>query len=209
MLAQILDCVYPARCALCGEFDPRPICPTCRTEIAPLSQDPGKGSGALDLTVSAHPYTDRAAQAIRRLKYERVLVHAPEMSAELADLALRSGFASADVVVPVPIHWSRECERGFNQAVVLSSHFQRVEPKLLTRIRRTRQQVGLTPERRAVNLRGAFRAESAVAGLEVLLLDDVITSGGTARECAAALKAAGAARVNLVTYCAGGSVFDA
>lgn len=129
------------------------------------------------------------------------------MAQEIAALANTHGLIRADAVVPVPIHWSRRCERGFNQSEVLAARLESVKPDLLVRRRRTRQQVGLSAEQRTHNLSGAFRAGN-VKDLSILLLDDVVTSGGTAKECARVLKEAGAYRVDLITYCSGGSVLD-
>ena len=177
--------------------------------MRPASADLVSGPAPVDVSVAVHEYEGRAAQAVRRLKYERVLSHVDEMAAEMSSLAVALGLAESDLVVPVPIHWSRHCERGFNQSLLLASGFERCDLKALKRIRRTRQQVGLTPEQRLSNLKDAFRAGENARGKTVLLIDDVITSGGTARECAKALKAAGAIKVDLLTYCAGGSVYDA
>jgi len=207
MVAQLLEWAYPRKCALCGEFGDAAICPVCRSEMSPLDEDETPRLKDLDAVRSVHPYTGRAAQAVRRLKYERVLTHAATMADELA-ASIAPVVETFDVVVPVPIHWSRKCLRGFNQAEVLSEGLPRVRRDVLIRTRRTRQQVGLTPEQRLRNLRGAFAVAEPVQGLTVLLLDDVVTSGGTARECARALRSGGAARIELLTYCAGGSMSD-
>lgn len=207
MIAQLLEWAYPSKCALCGEFGDVPICPVCRSEMTPLDEDERPRLADLDAVRSVHPYTGRAAQAVRRLKYDRVLTHAATMADELAS-RIAPVIETFDVVVPVPIHWSRKCLRGFNQAEVLSERLPRARCDLLVRTRRTRQQVGLTPEERLQNLRDAFAVTTRVEGLSVLLLDDVVTSGGTARECARALRSGGAARVELLTYCAGGSMSD-
>lgn len=207
MLAAALECLYPPRCALCGEFDNRPICPVCRSEIPKEDTALQQGPPPIDFRAAVHHYHGRAAQAVRRLKYDRVLTHAHEMAQEIAALANTHGLIRADAVVPVPIHWSRRCERGFNQSEVLAARLESVKPDLLVRRRRTRQQVGLSAEQRTHNLSGAFRAGN-VKDLSILLLDDVVTSGGTAKECARVLKEAGAYRVDLITYCSGGSVLD-
>ncbi len=207
MVAQLLEWAYPRKCALCGEFGDASICSVCRSEMTPLEEDDTPRLKDLDAVRSVHPYTGRAAQAVRRLKYERVLTHATTMADELA-ARIAPVVETFDVVAPVPIHWSRKCLRGFNQAEVLAEGLSRVRQDVLVRTRRTRQQVGLTPEQRLRNLRDAFALAAPVQGLTVLLVDDVVTSGGTARECARALRSGGAARIELLTYCAGGSMSD-
>ena len=105
-----------------------------------------------------------------------------------------------DAVVPVPIHWFRRNERGFNQSELLAESFENVRPELLKRSKYTRQQVGLSPAVRRENLAGAFRASKEVQGMSILLIDDVVTTGSTARECAFALRNAGAAWVGIAAF---------
>ena len=105
-----------------------------------------------------------------------------------------------DLIVPVPIHWSRKCTRGFNQAELLCQRLS-ASPHALVRHRRTRPQVGLTEEERLRNLKDAFQASPIVYGKRILLVDDVLTSGQTARECARALRTAGAREVGFLAFC--------
>jgi len=117
------------------------------------------------------------------------------------------------VVIPVPLFAARERERGFNQAEVLaqaavtvlkrqrSAWRLRIENGVLLRVKDTRSLYRLNPHQRRANLRGAFRVakKDAIVGREVLLIDDIMTTGATARECARVLKRAGAAKVWVAT----------
>jgi ComF family protein len=112
-----------------------------------------------------------------------------------------------DVVVPVPLSRLRLLSRRFNQAVILAQELSRqtglaVDSHLLQRSRFTKTQVGLTHDQRRRNLAGAFRVrrnrQDALKGRNVLLIDDVITTGATVEACARALKRAGAARVDVL-----------
>jgi ComF family protein len=119
----------------------------------------------------------------------------------------------AMLVIPVPLFRSKRRQRGFNQAEVLaravvkSMRGQRPEWKLtlavglLERRRATESQAGLTPHQRRANVRGAFFAPSPerLKGVNVLLIDDIYTTGATARACAQALRRAGAASVRVAT----------
>lgn len=76
-----------------------------------------------------------------------------------------------------------------------------VERALMIRVKKTRPQVELKAKERLANLQGAFVASSAVSGKRILVIDDVVTTGGTAMACAEALKASGAIEVGLLTLC--------
>lgn len=192
-IARIL---YPAKCALCERLGEPPICSTCRGEIAALGEPAPVilPQGLVDHAAVAAPYEGRAAQAVRFLKYRRETSLSEVMAELLALRIAERGWTSFDLIVPVPIHWTRLFHRGFNQAFMIADAMYpgRVSESALKRIRRTRPQVALSPAKRLSNLRMAFRAEPEVSGKNVLLIDDVITTGGTVIACANALRSAGA-----------------
>jgi ComF family protein len=113
------------------------------------------------------------------------------------------------LVVPVPLHSSKRRQRGFNQAELIARSalkamhdkgFQLVA-NVLQRVRPTISQIGLTRPQRQENIRGAFQVAhlSRVSGRELLLVDDVMTTGTTAAECARVLQRAGAKKVWVAT----------
>jgi len=141
---------------------------------------------------------------IHLYKYGRVQT----LSLPLADflaaaLPLEERF---DAVTPVPLHWRKQWQRGFNQAEFLARAIARRRGvpvvRALRRARFTQTQAGLSNTARRGNVAGAFRCRRAaktLAGRSVLLIDDVMTTGSTAAACARALKQAGAAKVVLAT----------
>lgn len=115
--------------------------------------------------------------------------------------------ADADVVVPVPLSRWRLLKRKFNQAAILGSEVARLaelpfEPMALCRTRATPSQVGLTRRQRQENVAGAFavpaREQAKIAGRNIVLVDDVITTGATVGACAKVLKRAGARNVDVL-----------
>jgi ComF family protein len=126
------------------------------------------------------------------------------------------------LVVPVPLHRSKHAQRGVNQARLLAEHALarlskmhpgwrlRLAPGAVVRIRATESQASLTPRQRRINLRGAFVVPdpTAVAMKHVLLIDDIFTTGATARSVAQVLMRSGAASVWVATLARARRVFD-
>jgi ComF family protein len=110
---------------------------------------------------------------------------------------------AADLLAPVPLHPKRLKARGFNQALLLAQAFpdKPLAREALVRVRHTRPQVGLNPKERRDNVKGAFAVPdpAQVRGKNVLLVDDLLTTGATVKECARVLIKAGAKRVELLT----------
>jgi ComF family protein len=143
------------------------------------------------------------AVAIHALKYRGRRVVANALGHLLAE---RYPFAPTALLVPVPLHRVRLRDRGYNQALLLARVLGRarrlqVAARVLRRRRPTRAQPGLTAAERARNLAGAFevRLPAAVAGRQVVLVDDVMTTGTTAEACARVLRRAGARRIDIYT----------
>jgi ComF family protein len=149
---------------------------------------------------------------IHQFKYgKRVMLRRPLGLLATAHLnAFAIGF-KADLILPVPLHVKRLKERGFNQAILLGEIFSKkwklaLSRNNLKRIRWTEPQVNLGAAERAANVRGAFAitSEKEITGKRVILLDDVYTTGSTAKECSRVLMKAGAIAVAVLTVARGG-----
>ncbi|GLS30647.1 comF family protein [Mesorhizobium albiziae] len=191
--------------------------PWCAVMGTPFSHDMGEGFLSADAIANPPPfkraraavsYSGVARQMVQGLKYRDRTDLAPWM----ARWMLRAGselLPDAEVVVPVPLHWRRLFSRRFNQSAELARAVamlsgKRFEPSAVRRVKVTKQQVGLARGERHDNVRGAFRvpseAEIQVSGRHVLLVDDVYTTGATVSAVTKALKRAGAAEVDVLTF---------
>ena len=122
-------------------------------------------------------------------------------------LSENKGLQGIDLIIPVPLHSVRKRERGYNQSELLSKELSKLsgietEVNLLKRIRNTPSQTKLNFEQRKANVGGAFRLKDSdeVKGANVLLIDDVLTTGSTVSACAEVLLDAGAGEVSILTY---------
>jgi ComF family protein len=165
--------------------------------------------------VSYGPYAGRMRDAIHALKYDGLLPAARRLGwmLGLAIEILASEAPAEMLVIPVPLHRSKSAQRGFNQARLLATHALRrlkesrpgwrllLASSTIVRQRPTESQAGLTPHQRRKNVRGAFVVPDAeaVTGRNVLVVDDIMTTGATVRSVAQVLLRAGAANVWVAT----------
>lgn len=224
MLAAALDLLFPPRCAACAALGPAagPFCAVCAGALLPIGDFrcpacglPYEGQGTPHLCEHCErrpPSFDSAragyvlggpiADAIHRFKY----ADRPHLAAPLARLLADLAPPGTHLLLAIPLHPGRLATRGYDQAMLLARPLARLSGKGLGHIRalrRTRDtppQVSLDRAGRAANVAGAFIADPRrVAGRNILLVDDVLTTGATAEECARVLKKAGASRVDVLT----------
>jgi len=189
--------------------------PLCDVLGIPLPFDTGERTVSAG-AVARPPAYDRARAVAHYSGAMRTLVHQLKYADRhdartlfgrwLAD-AGRELLPGADIIVPVPLSRLRLLLRHFNQAAVLAGELSRqtgvaMNPLILRRTRSTQSQVGMTRDQRRRNVAGAFKVPRhrrvSLKGRNVLLVDDVVTTGATVDACAGALKRAGAARVDVL-----------
>ncbi len=227
----ILDLLFPPRCVACHRLGAwlctaclneieairLPVCPRCGWPVGEVLS-PGLAAPQGEM-----PVCDRCQQtpfqldglracafhsgplreAIHQLKYEDVRSLAAPLGKLMGDRWQELGPPGYDMdaIVPVPLHASRQRERGYNQAAllarVLGAYLRRpVVENALIRVRATAPQVGLSADERRVNVRDAFRCVGeGLRGKQVLLVDDVCTTGSTLEAACSALKDGGVSSV--------------
>jgi len=222
--------LLPAHCAACGAASPAdsrlPLCEACGLKLAELMEVPhcplcGRNAGPytskpdgclfcrnypvkFDAAVRVGPYEEPLRSLILRCKRDRRLEMIPFLGRLLAErLVLAAWVDRVDVIVPVPLHWSRRMSRGFNQSQLLARRLcraagRRVAMERLRRTRPTPHQMFLPSGQRRSNVRGAFATGWWGADFRdkgVLVVDDVMTSGTTIGECVRVVQDAGACEV--------------
>lgn len=217
--ADLPEQIQAQLCEICGEqlsvdglrfalnaprstSDARPLCHLCERARPPFQW-----------AVAHGVYHGTLRALIHLLKYERIPTIAGPLGGLLAAAIARADLPPSLTVIAVPLHARKHRERGFNQTKLLAEatvrNLRRRRPDIelhlaleaLDRQRATENQSGLTPHQRRRNLRGAFsvRQPDRIAGRATLLLDDIYTTGATARECARTLLRGGAASVYVAT----------
>jgi len=155
--------------------------------------------------VSAFPFFGQIRLAVHRFKYSNRISLAPFFGRRMADAWLTYGTGDIDMVSYIPLHWMRFMERGYNQAELLAAQVgKHLKIEMFTTLRRNRstgRQATLGKNARQQNLRGAFRPfrSSRFEDKNILLVDDVFTTGSTLAEATKTLLKAGAASVSVLT----------
>ena len=207
-LDAILAVALGASCAACGELLEHPtrgpVCHGCWRSIAALTPSVFAISGHISHAQAIGPYEGALRSVIHSLKYDGRRSLSTPLSTLMRDRCALA-LTGADAAVPVPLHASRRRERGFNQALDLARGLGLPVLKVIRRVHATDSQITLPAAQRHRNMRDAFgparlpwMARSA-AGLTVVLVDDVSTTGATLDECARVLKEMGARDVRAVT----------
>jgi competence protein ComFC len=229
VLNKFLNILFPETCPVCQlparDHKTAPVCsgcwqsikpytgPECRKCGRPLPSDASIVCGdclqdepAFESARSFGLYDGALRKAINLLKYHNV----KRLSKPLSDILLRIEMPCVDAVLPVPLYKKRLRQREFNQSALIAKYLAKglgstLVLDSLVKMRDTKPQVGLRSDERRKNMRNAFRIQNreAVQGKDILLIDDVSTTGATVRECSRVLKKAGAGKIHVLTLAHG------
>ncbi len=205
------DLAYPPKCPLCDSFvqSRDSACPQCEPYIQRFRSDAHielPGRIWISYARSCFAYDGRVRDALQAMKYSKRLDLARFFGREMASEAREMG--PFDLLACVPMACARIRGRGYNPAALLSRAVAKscgvpFAPGVLRRSRDAAPQVGLPREERVRNVVGAFEvsraADARIDGARVLLIDDVLTTGATANDCARALSKAGADEICVLT----------
>jgi ComF family protein len=193
-------------CRLCGEklfssfagSDSGPLCGMCRRVAPPFRQAVAYGA-----------YDGTLRELVHLFKYQGIKPAGKLLGSLLNQAVGRMALPERLVMVPVPLWPGKRSTRGFNQAEAIARAFLsssassniQLDTSILVRARETASQTGLTRHQRRANVRGAFTVArpERVKDLSILIVDDVMTTGTTAGECARVLRRAGAKEVFVAT----------
>lgn len=189
----LFDLIYPPRCPLCGEMHLK-LCKNCLSSLNFLEGDftaPHLNRIWFNRARSCVAYDGNIMDAIHALKYSMRF----DLISFFSDLLVREAelMDSYDFVIPVPLHWFKLWRRGYNQSAMLARSIAnklsaKLDCSVLKKIKNISPQVGLSREMRLSNVKGAFDIKKngmpQLKEKNVLLIDDVLTTGATANECA-------------------------
>ncbi len=188
-------------CGCCGlpfdyDIGDNALCASCLQEHPPYAR-----------ARAAFRYDEHSRKLITRFKYSDHTQLAKIYGNWLAKAGVEL-LAQTDVIIPVPLHYFRFVSRRFNQSALLANVLHKKTgikylPNALKRSRHTTPQMGLTRKQRETNVKGAFRVnkhyKNALKGKNILLIDDVMTTGSTIEQCTKILLKSGAAQVSVLT----------
>lgn len=222
-----ISAVLPLPCPLCGKgapFDGSPnqfcpdclsrmpmirgkVCPTCGSEVDGIFESCSDCMNAprppWTRAYALFKYTDEVQECIHRFKY-RGQTELARPLARLAAGVFDENTPHYDALVPVPLHWRRFLQRGYNQSALFAKELSRwtgvPARRILKRRKHTPRQAFLTRKERNLNIQGAFSIFDSTAAEKrsILLVDDVMTTGATLSEAAGVLLNGGAARVDVL-----------
>ena len=214
----VLDALYPPRCVLCDRLDRIGLCAECLNGLDRIEHPCFKcgvsctGPGpcgrcqaqppAYDITISPFQYQPPLTVLIHRFKYRRNVALARPLANLLSQEITRRKYPRPQLLIPVPLHWTRLLWRGFNQSVELARHISSeldipISRNLVYRNRKTTSQARLPLRQRQHNISNCFELRRPLNAASVAIVDDVVTSGATVNQMSQELRKKGAVHIQI------------
>ncbi|MCX5749306.1 MAG: ComF family protein [Candidatus Saganbacteria bacterium] len=194
-LSYLLNFLFPSKCYVCGNIDGKPFCFSCQNKIKFICE-------TKDNTTFITEYSGVIKKAIKCLKFRKKRRIAEVLGNIIAENAPR---VKADCIIPVPLHENRHKQRGFNQSEMISGPLSvkldaPVYSNVLIRKKETKPQFGLHKNERLKNIKGAFSMinRGMIFNKNIILIDDIYTTGATINECSKTLLDNGAKNVRSI-----------
>ena len=209
MYKRIVDLIFPNVCGFCGEkINTRYTCGKCLNILEYYKEKvyfPSKGEEYLDEIICAFNYKGTLKSKMLQFKFHDNR-YISKSFGDVLSYKIKQHNINADIIIPVPICKKRYFERGYNQSEYVARYVSKLcnielEKNVLLKDRSNKQQSLLDASKRAQNVKGVYSIRNAVKIKEknILLIDDIYTTGATLNECAKILKQAGASKVILIT----------
>ncbi len=206
LIERVLNALYPdnVACRVCGReavVDARGVCADCQSAIELAGE--ADGSGTISAFYAGLKYNSSVSLPMQAFKYNG----ARYMAGFFAQFMEVNKEWQINIVTPIPLHKKKLRKRGYNQSELLARlvaerYGLKLDTAAVKRIKNTPTQTHMSAGERAENMQNAFLASAeAVKNKNILLVDDVRTTGSTLIACAEALKAAGAAKIYALTAC--------
>lgn len=210
----VWNSIFPPVCFVCDQSMAEPfpvVCGDCSSKLQFITKEQTDNylkritKKYFDSLYIAFEFTEIFQQMIHLLKYQGVLNIAKIFADQLNPEFRATELTKYNLIIPVPLHPVKFRERGYNQSQELGKHlsnFLQVEfsNRVLKRIKNTQSQTRLNLAQRTDNVAGAFEVISEVSGLNIILVDDVITTGSTVNECSKILKNKGAGKIAVFAF---------
>ena len=212
----LLSTLLPNHCFLCQSLSPQTLCPACEQDLPlitrccrqcalPLEHSEVCGEclkhpPVFDHSICRYRYEGHVPALINLFKHQNQWPLGRYLAQALA-LQLGGNTFQADALIPVPLHWRTQIHRGYNQAAIICQELTlTLDIPIVHAAHKTKpspHQQGLSRKQRLANHHRPFHIQGDISGMNVLLVDDVITTGATVQTLSRALKEAGAKAVNV------------
>lgn len=209
IINNILELVYPPTCAFCGKLSKDYICKKCELKIKKYRIKDSYSSKNMYFQEihSIFKYEEDIRDILIKYKFQnKAYIYKTFSKIILKDEKICGFLKKYDIIIPVPVHKKRKNERGYNQTELISKEISKnlnikMEKNVLMKNINTKMQSSLSKKERKDNIKGAFKVQNLqrIENKNILIIDDIYTTGSTINECGKVLKSAGAKNIGALT----------